>query len=123
MPSPPMVASSEKCFMKSLILLEIDGASSDELVVDLKSRHLLVTRSTMGRGGVARIEAGYPLFDIVVLDMSLDRAIDWDTLDRVHRFVVMHAPRSMILCFSRIYRGPRMKLRAERKGARFIYVR
>src|SRR5580700_900983 len=103
--------------MKRLILLEVDETASDELVIDLESR-TLVTRSTMGSSGVARVEAENPGFDILLLDMSFDRPVDWDTLDRVHRFVVMHAPQSQILCFSRVYRGARMKLRAERKGAR-----
>ena len=109
--------------MKRLILFEPDGAASEELAAYLQSHNFSVTRSAIGVGGIAHMEAERPRFDIVMLDMSLNRQGDWDTLDQVHRLVIMHAPQVMILCFSRKHWGTRMRMRVERKHARFIYVR
>lgn len=108
--------------MKRLMLFEANETASEELAADMELRNFSVTRSAMGTGGIARMEAEHPRFDVVVLDMSLDRPVDWETLDQVHRLVVMFAPQSMILCFSTVFRGYRMKRQARRKGARFLYV-
>jgi ActR/RegA family two-component response regulator len=62
------------------------------------------------------------MFDIVLLDLSRDRKEDWKVLGQARRLLEMKAPAPLILCFSHIYRGPQMRLRAEKDGGRFVYA-
>jgi hypothetical protein len=59
----------------------------------------------------------------VILDLSADSPEDWHALDQFRGLTGMNLPTPVILCVSRVYRGPRMRLEAERKGARFLYER
>ena len=104
------------------MLLVSDTRYARELVSVLQTLHHPVTVLSIEPGEIASLERQLDRFDIVILDLSRDRPEDWDTLDLVHQFKVMHAPQTMILCFSVVYRGASTKRRAERKGARFVYA-
>ena len=62
-------------------------------------------------------------FDVLILDLSANRPDDWQTLDQICRLTATKMPPQMILCFSTVFRGARMKLEVERRGARLVYVR
>jgi hypothetical protein len=57
---------------------------SEAVAVALGPRESSVTRPTMGTAGFSRMEAEHPPIDILVLDLSLDRPVEWDRLDHVN---------------------------------------
>jgi hypothetical protein len=62
-------------------------------------------------------------FEIVILDVSNNDAQTRSDLAAVKRYKMRHGPKPMLLCVSRIYRGPGFELDLECKGARVVYVR
>lgn len=61
--------------------------------------------------------------DVVIVDLTSDRPEVWEALDQIWRLTWKRAETLMVLCISRVYRGPRMKLEVERRGARMVYER
>jgi len=59
--------------------------------------------------------------DLIVLDVSADDADVTKCLTELQRYRAAHGPRPMILCASRVYRGPRFELDLEKRGARLVY--
>jgi hypothetical protein len=62
-------------------------------------------------------------FEIVILDVSNNDAQTQHDLAAVKRYKMRHGPKPMLLCVSRVYRGPGFELELECRGARVVYVR
>ncbi len=60
--------------------------------------------------------------DLVILDASHREKYVRDLLTEIASYRARNGARPMVLCISRVYRGPRFRLDLERKGARFLYV-
>jgi hypothetical protein len=60
--------------------------------------------------------------DVIVVDLSLDRPVDWQNLDAALQFAHSCPPRPMVLAVCDVFRGVPMQLRVERKGARFAWL-
>jgi CheY-like chemotaxis protein len=107
--------------MIRILLIDTDKNRARDLAQFLEGlRYRVVVRSSIR--DICR-ELNYEAsFDAVVLDMSDDRPENWQTLEAI-RETTGTSTLSPIVLFSRVYRGPQLKLKAERKGARFIYVR
>jgi hypothetical protein len=60
--------------------------------------------------------------DLAILDVSCRDKFFGPALDELVVYRAQHGPRPMILCISRVYRGPQFELDIENKGARLIYV-
>ena len=60
--------------------------------------------------------------DLFILDVSCREKYVRELLAEVISHRAKSGPRPMVLCISRIYRGPRFALDLEMKGARFLYV-
>ena len=108
----------------ALILLFDSDHDHGHLVASAleKQRHMIVT-FIKPQDMVSYLDRRMSGVDIVILDLSLNRSIDWQTLDHIcHRN--MTVPDQLgILCFSRIYRGPEFRLEVECRGARLFYDR
>lgn len=60
-------------------------------------------------------------FDVVIVNMTLNRPEDWDLLRRLCQWKPMEYLRLGILAVCSVYQGPQPKLRAERLGCRWVY--
>jgi DNA-binding response OmpR family regulator len=106
-----------------VLLIDSGERYVPELARALERRgHTVAMRSLSDRLFVELGERGAAMFDIVLLDLSRDRKKDWEVLGRARRHLEMKVPAPVILCFSLVYRGPQMRLRAEKDGGRFVYV-
>ena len=107
--------------MARILLVEPDDRPASGLAADLEKRHavrVLATRAVIS-GELRRSNLSY---DIAVIDMTRNAPEDWTALNELQKLHRRRTAGPHILCFSTIYKGPEMHLRAERKGARFIYV-
>lgn len=106
--------------MAHILLLNFDPAAAKAVDALLrgKGHHVTVEASDH-----SQIASDLHRFDVVMIDMSLDNAAGHAYVTAVRNHRAEHGPRPMLLCISRIYRGPRFALDLERKGARVVYVR
>jgi CheY-like chemotaxis protein len=108
--------------MIRILLIDTDKSRARDLARFLEGlRYLVVVRSSIR--DICQELNCEASFDAVVLDMSDDRPENWQSLEAIRTATAMSQLCPMVLCFSCVNRGPQMKLKAERKGARFIYVR
>lgn len=105
-----------------VLLIESDEQSALALASAMKQQRHIVTVCPIRRLAIEAMSIDGGDFDVVLLDLSLDRREDWEILDQLCRRIAGKSLPPEILCFSRVYRGTRMRLEAQRKGARFIYV-
>jgi ActR/RegA family two-component response regulator len=108
--------------MARLLLIDFDEQFSSTLASAMKQHRHLITVCATSRRAIEAINLDGGNFEVVLLDLSLDRREDWEILDHLCKRIAGKTIAPAILCFSRIYRGVRMRLEARRRGARFIYV-
>ena len=108
--------------MASVLLLGSDEQFAFALASAMKQRRHFVTVCAAKLRAIEAMDIDGGGFDYLILDLSLDRRVDWEILDHLCERVAGKALAPVILCFSRVYRGVRMRLEARRRGARFIYV-
>lgn len=60
-------------------------------------------------------------FDLVIVNLTLDRPEDWSLLRRICRYKPMDCLCMRVLAVCSVYRGPQPKLKAERLGCRWVY--
>jgi hypothetical protein len=82
----------------------------------------MVSICTAKRDAINELNGHPGRFDVLIIDLSGDRPEEWEALDYICGLIGTYAYTPRILCLSMVYRGPRMKLKAERRGARFVYV-
>lgn len=109
--------------MERVLLIDSDEDHARALALFLERHRYAVTVCTSQGNAFRPSERNCAEFDVVILDMSANGPNDWKTFDQVRSLPRMTATRPMILCVSRVYRGPGMKLEIERKGARLVYER
>lgn len=109
--------------MERVLLIDSDEDHARTLALFLERHRYAVTVSTSKGNAFRPLERNCEEFDVVILDMSANRPQDWRTFDQIRTLPRMTTVRPMILCLSRVYRGPGMKLEIERKGARLVYER
>jgi DNA-binding response OmpR family regulator len=108
--------------MAKILLANFDEQAGISLAAFLRNEHHDVYvaledqafSQLLGRYGTAT--------DLVILDVSSRKKHSYDLLAQIASRRVQHGPRPMILCISRVYRGPQFELDLERKGARVVYV-
>jgi DNA-binding response OmpR family regulator len=111
----------EKLLVIRVLLIESDEQSASALASAMKYRYFVALCAAKLRA-IEAVDINGGDFDVVILDLSADRREDWGILEHLCRRVAGKAIAPAILCFSRVYKGARMRLEAQRKGARFIYV-
>ena len=109
--------------MGRVLLVKFDETFEGQVTEILRRKGLLVSTYRRGERLAERLAKMDQEVDLVILDVSHE---DQDTQDRfaeILRYRAQHGPKPMLLCVSRVYRGPRFELEFERKGARVVYVR
>ena len=107
--------------MARILLIDSDETHALALTSDLKlGRHSVTITPRMDR--VLREEI-LTQFDAVIIDLTRNQQEEWRTLEWLCRQRMTQHTRTAVLCLSRVYRGPGMKLKIERMGARLIYER
>ena len=107
--------------MQWILLIEEDRKRADVLARVLRQRGYTLTVVTTGEEAVSQLRQHPQDFDIAILDLSRDREEDWCALSNLHKALHETASAAVILGFSLVNRGTRMRLEAERRGARFVY--
>lgn len=104
------------------------------LVIDPVERHAAALTLTLRQHHHAVTEMAFPelpadlervvtCFDILIVNLTMNRVEDWDLLRRVCQCNLMNRSAPKVLAVSTTYRGPEPRLRAERLGSRWIYER
>lgn len=106
-----------------ILLVDHDHTHAEQLTLALEQHEFQVTRWNTTQEFLLELGRNAVHFDLVMLDLSLNRAEDLELFDRVRRFLWAREHGAMILCFSRVNLGPMVRLRIERKGARLVYER
>ena len=60
--------------------------------------------------------------DLVIVDASQREKSALELVTEIAGYRTQYGPRPLVLCLSRVYRGPQFELEIERKGVRFLYV-
>jgi len=106
--------------MPKILLIDPSGRFANTLVPTLERRSHAVHLATGKWDALASLKNGP--FDVVAVDLSANRASDWELLDAVRTRVVTLVPRPRLLCISDFNWGPSMKLDVEGKGGRFVLI-
>ena len=108
--------------MAKILLVNFDDRSGPRLAAFLRAERAEVGVASE-REPFARMlkRKGAPI-DLIILDASRQEKHLCKVLNEIAAYQVRNGPRPMVLCISRVYRGPRFELDLERKGARLLYV-
>ena len=79
-----------------------------------------ITEWTDRFDSLAQFAKRFADFDVVLVDISRDRREDWGILDALCALRIGAPMQPSIICASRTYRGPRMRMEVERRGARLV---
>jgi hypothetical protein len=117
---PANVGSAEAMIVAEILLVKFDQVTEGRLAELFGCRgHHATTYS--GDQPLSRLLRRHG-FDLVILDVSCDCAITRKHVGVVSASREQNGLRPMLLCVSRVYRGPQFELELERAGARVVYV-
>jgi DNA-binding response OmpR family regulator len=107
--------------MPRILLVNFDEEQARRMAAFLRTerQQVCVAPATENVSQTVRRICG---IDLVILDASHREKYARDLLNGIASYRARNGPRPMVLCISRVYRGPRFQLDVERKGARLIYV-
>jgi CheY-like chemotaxis protein len=106
-----------------VLMVDHDKTHAAELRLALERHHFQVTQYADKEAVLRELRRNVAEFDVVMLDLSLHRAEDFELFDRVRQLLWAADHLALILCFSRVNLGPRMRLQIERRGGRLVYER
>lgn len=109
--------------MQRVIVFDRDFSQAEALAQALGTRGFSATPCKSHQELLAELIGAQPGFVIVVLDLSNNLPEGWTTLDLVNRMCSKEMTKRMIVCFSRVYLGPEVRIAVEEKGAKLVYVR
>jgi DNA-binding response OmpR family regulator len=104
-------------------LVDHDQTHAAELTLALRQQHFQITQKSNQHEALRELSCNAADFDVVMLDLSLNRAEDFELFDTVRRLLWVTDHPAKILCFSRMNLGAHVRLRIERKGGRLVYER
>lgn len=108
--------------MARILLISPDETEQVRLATELRRRSHSVRMAGRCDSAALGSEGEQQPVEIVVCDVTgLDEAGRRE-LREFAEFVRQHPASIFMLCYSRIYRGPRFELEMERLGARFVYA-
>ncbi len=106
-----------------ILLVQFDEAWEARLAETLRQRgHSVTTHCREECVSEHLSELGHEI-ELVILDVSKGDDETWSIVAEIRQYRTQYGPKPMLLCVSRVYRGPRFELELERKGARVVYVR
>jgi CheY-like chemotaxis protein len=106
--------------MPKILLIGTEAEGARELAPRLERHGYSVREYAATINSVSQFANGFADFDVVLVDISRDRPEDWALLDALCALRIGAPMQPSIICASRAYRGPRMRLEVERRGARLV---
>lgn len=108
--------------MAEILLITPDPSEQTRLASVLRHRGHVVRLADRCQPATLSSESDRQPVEIVVCDVTHLDETGWRELRDFADFL-RHNPTSiLLLCYSRVYRGPRFELEVERLGARFVYA-
>lgn len=109
--------------MARILVYYPDECHARSLVAELKPRRFYLEAFHDSEELLVRLKQRGSEFDILILGMTNDGQRELQLLDACCEEKMDSAPNLNILCVSRIYHGPHLRLEVERRGARLVYER
>jgi CheY-like chemotaxis protein len=106
--------------MAKVLLFGLEGTDARKLAPRLALQGYSITECADRLDVLSRFEKRPVDCDVVLLDISYNRPKDWELLDVLCRLRAVDSLRPTIVCISRTYRGPQMRMEVERRGARLV---
>lgn len=106
--------------MPKILLVGTESAGARNLRPRLELQGYSVTECADTVNSLSQLANRVADFDVVLVDISRDRREDWEILDALCALRIGLPMQPSIICASRTYRGPRMRLQAEKRGARLV---
>jgi DNA-binding NtrC family response regulator len=107
--------------MATILLVNFAGEQGARLAAFLRNERHEVSVA-YGNPQFSEMIRQYGTTDLVILDVSFREGSTRNLLGQIVSHRVQAGPRPMLLCVSRVYRGPQFELELERKGARLVYI-
>ena len=108
--------------MGRILLMNFDEQRGAELADALRRLHhsVLISASRLSyRGALQRSNSNV---DLVIINFSQNEPYALALMEEIVEQRTFSGVHVMILCVMRVYRGPQLQLKLERKGARVEYV-
>jgi DNA-binding response OmpR family regulator len=109
--------------MASILLIDPNENHARELGDFLERQRFSVQICKHGTDGVNELRRKGTQFDIVIIEMTGDCRKAWEVFGHIRRHMGSKATTPGLICTCRGYRGPQMRMRVERLGAKLIYER
>lgn len=106
--------------MANVLLISSDADALTVLTVELREMGHVVRSALRWDITCSELEDRFSP-EIIALDVTNIVDTDWPTLRGACQHWSMQPSPVLLLCWSRIWRGPRFALEIERLGARFVY--
>jgi DNA-binding response OmpR family regulator len=107
--------------MASILLVSGDRMGRDDLAAKLRARgHSVILTCTKGLS--VKLAAHLQSVEIVIFDVTALANGDKETLRQLCQFPRQDSCPALVLCYSRIDRGPHFELALERLGVRYVYA-
>jgi hypothetical protein len=108
--------------MARVLLIDLGQPYLSSIVRELQQRHHQTIPARPDRTLFETISFTSGAFDLILIDLTRNTQAEWSLLEKIRKITTTYMSSAEILGFSGVYRGPEMRLRAERIGVRFIYV-
>jgi DNA-binding response OmpR family regulator len=108
--------------MGQILLMNFDEEMGSKLAVALRNQRHSVVMLPKDVSFAKALTLGKGSPDLVILDFSRIERNGRTLLSEIVFYRARYGPWPMLLCVSRVYRGPQFELDLERKGARVVYV-
>jgi DNA-binding response OmpR family regulator len=105
--------------MATILVVDVDQQHAEKLNSALRRRGHRVVNTD--RKNAVAIKESECQSDLVVFNISRTDNDVWQALRHVCNLRRTDGLPVLVLCYSKIYRGPRFELEVERLGARFAY--
>jgi len=104
-----------------VLIIDSDQAHADSIARGLERRNYatVITSHETALAEPVQIRK----FDVVIIEISLNRRTDWALLQKTSALAVTALRRPVFVALSNVYRGPELRLRLERRGIRLLYER
>lgn len=108
--------------MGRILLIDPDETHAGELRNFLERHRFSVRVCKREIDGVNELGRSGAQFDVLILEMTRDRPEAWEVFVHVRRRMGVQAAPAL-MCTCRGYRGPQLRMRIERLGAKLVYER
>ncbi len=109
--------------MAKVLLIDPDETHARELGNFLERQRFSVRVCKHGTDGVNELRRKRAQYDVLILEMTGDHLKVWEVFRHVRKHLGSKATTPGLICTCRGYRGPQMRMKIERLGAKLIYER